>query len=174
MTTLTIVAVITIFLAAIAGIGMTLVTLPGIWLAIAVAAIWELLLGGLYTWETLAVAIGLGVTAELTEFAASAVGASRAGGTRRGAIGSIAGGLIGAVGGTVLIPIPVVGTLAGGAIGAGLGALVAERHGGRMTWRDSARVGTGAAVGRLIATILKTCFAIAVAVVLCVGAVTSL
>lgn len=162
-------AAIAVILASVLGVVLTILTLPGIWLAVGVALLCKLIVPDLLGLDTLIAAIAIGVVAEIAEFAASAVGASKAGGTRRGAIGSIIGGIVGALGGTVVIPIPVVGTILGGAIGAGLGALVAERHGGRMTWRDSAKVGGGAAAGRLVATIVKTILAAAVGVVLTIG-----
>jgi hypothetical protein len=61
-----------------------------------------------------------------------------------------------------------LGTIVGGALGAGAGALVLERH-GKMSWKGSMKVGTGAAAGRFVATLIKMALASLVAVVLAVG-----
>jgi uncharacterized protein YqgC (DUF456 family) len=160
-------AAIAVVIASVAGVVLTLLTLPGIWLAVGVAAVVELLVPELLDVWTIGAAAAIGVVAELAELLVSAVGAKKAGGTRRGAIGSVIGALVGALGGSVVLPI--IGTIMGAAVGAGLGALIAERHGGAMTWRQSAKVGGGAAVGRLVATVVKTALAAAVGIVLTIG-----
>ncbi|MBX3358190.1 MAG: DUF456 domain-containing protein [Phycisphaeraceae bacterium] len=151
------------------GAALTTLTLPGIWFIVLAAILcqwWQD--GGLYSWWTIGAAATLGLVAEVLEVAASAAGASAAGGTRRGAIGSIAGALLGAIAGSFVFP--VVGTIVGGAVGAGLGAIACERHAGAMTWTGSARVGAGAATGRLVATLLKVGFAIVIGIILTTAA----
>jgi uncharacterized protein YqgC (DUF456 family) len=168
---MTILAGIIVILASLAGIALTLVMMPGIWLTIGVALLCQWLLSGeenLFAWTTLGAAVAMGAAGELFEVIASALGAARAGGTRRGAVGSIIGAVAGAVVGSMVLFFPI-GTIVGGAVGAGLGALVAERHGGRRTWAESARVGGGAAAGRLVATLFKAVMAVAVGVVLSVA-----
>ena len=161
---------------ALLGIVLTAATLPGIWIMILAAAgcqAWLMLREPpvqIFEWWTLGACIILGLIAEGVEIFASAVGAKKAGGTRRGAIGSVIGALGGALLGTVLIPIPILGTIMGAALGAGGGAIIAERHNGRKTWREASTIGAGAAVGRLAATVAKVAFAFAVAVILSVGA----
>lgn len=164
-----------VVLVSILGIVLTLLTLPGIWFSILFAALaqwWhiEYHAGPMFSWWTLGVVVGIAVLAELLEFFASAVGTASAGGSRRGAIGSVLGGLIGALAGTFLILIPIVGTLVGATLGAGLGALLAERHAGRATWRKSGRIGAGAAVGRLAASLIKGGLAVVVALILSIAA----
>ncbi len=158
------------------GVLVTAFTLPGTWLALAGASLAQWLhheqFGTyMFSWWTLGVCLGLAVTAEIVEGVASAIGAAKAGGSKRAAIASIAGAILGAVLGTVLLPIPILGTIAGAAIGAGLAALLTEKHLGEKTWAQAARVGTGAAVGRLVATVAKVGFAIAIAITLTVDAV---
>ncbi len=187
---------IAVSLAALGGVLLTAATLPGIWFMLLCAGLaqWWSLSGSpidpldpgvgltdqllhppisdsqMFSWWVLGVVAFIAILGEVTDFAASAVGAATAGGTKRGAIGSIIGGLLGAFGGTFIIPIPVLGTILGAALGAGLGALLAERHGGRMTWKQAGKVGSGAAVGRLAATLVKTGLAIAAALILCIDA----
>ncbi|MEO0482541.1 MAG: DUF456 domain-containing protein, partial [Planctomycetota bacterium] len=102
----------------------------------------------------------LAVLAEVAEFLSSAAGAAKRGGSRAGLIGSVVGGLAGAIMGTVLILIPVVGTIVGGIIGAAAGAFIAERGVSQRTWREAGSIAQGAAVGRALATIIKSGFAL--------------
>lgn len=161
------VAAITVIVSALSGIALTILTLPGIWFMLIVAVLCRLWRPDLLSWETLGVVLGIGIVAEVLELVASAMGAAKMGGTKRGAVGSLLGAFIGALAGTMFVP--PLGTILGGAVGAGLGAVVFERHGGRMGWKDSMKVGSGAAAGRLVATLMKTGFAAAAAIVLTVG-----
>lgn len=183
------------------GVLLVALTLPGIWFMVLVAGLaqwWSIAhasggagaagaglavagatvtSGGaapemMFSWWTLGTAAGLAVVGEMLEMFASAVGSSKAGGTRRGAIGSVIGGILGAIIGSFAIPIPVLGTIVGAALGAGAGALLLERHGGQKTWGEASKVGAGAAAGRLAATIAKLGIACVTAVVLSVGAFT--
>lgn len=164
---MTTVAAITVIIAGLTGVALTLLTLPGIWFALLVAVLCELWRPELFSWETLLAVLIVAVLAEVLELVASAAGATKMGGTKRGALGSLLGAFIGAMAGSMFF-FPL-GTILGGAIGAGLGAVVFERHGGRMGWKDSMKVGSGAAAGRLAATLMKTGFAILAAVILTVG-----
>jgi hypothetical protein len=67
--------------------------------------------------------------------------------------------------------MPPLGPLIGAALGAGAGALVLERAGGRKTWVQSTKIGAGAAAGRFVASLLKTGFAVVIALVLVVAVV---
>lgn len=146
---------------------VTLVTLPGTWLAILVALVvkwWrpELIDG----WWAIGLCVFLAVLGEAAEFGAGAVGAKTAGGSRSGAVGALVGGLVGGVLGTVLIPLPILGTILGAVIGAGAGAVLAERgHAGR-TWKESLKSGQGAAVGRAVSVVVKGAISALIAVVL--------
>lgn len=143
--------------------------LPGAWLTIALAVLVDLLD---FLWlpeperptfsiGILAVAVVLAGLGELVEFAASALGAQRMGASRRGIAGALLGSLVGAVVGTFLIPIPVVGTLAGAIGGSFLGAMLGETSAGRSV-EHSMRPATGAAIGRVLGTLGKIPFAVAV------------
>ncbi len=152
------------------GVALTLLGFSGVWLTILVALLveWWRPDGQFGTW-TIVIAVFLGVLGEAIEFGASAVGAGKAGGSKRAGVGAMVGGLLGAIAGTPLIPIPVLGTLVGAVVGAGLGAMVMERTKPERTWGHSLRVGQGAAIGRLVATVVKTTLAAAVAVQLAVA-----
>ena len=167
-------SIVTLF--ALLGVVLTAATLPGIWIMILAAAgcqAWLMLRQPpmqMFEWWTLGACLIIALVAEVVEIFASAVGAKKAGGTRRGAIGSVIGALGGALLGTVFIPIPILGTIAGAALGAGAGAIIAERHNGRKTWSEASTIGAGAAIGRLAATVAKVAFACIVATILCTAA----
>ncbi len=163
------VAAVIVMLVSVLGVAATLVTLPGVWVILATAVLCELWYPGMFSWWTLGVCAGLAVAGEIIELVASAVGASRAGGSRTGAAGAVVGTLIGAVAGT-FVPVPILGTIAGAALGAGAGALVAERFIKKRGLEHSARIAAGAAAGRLVAVVVKTAICALVGVVVTAAA----
>ena len=167
---MTYVAASIVVLFCLVGVALTLLTLPGIWVMIAVAIGCQIWRPELFSLWTLGVVVGLGLLAELAELVASAAGSKRAGGSRAGALLSVVGGIVGAIVGTPLIPIPVIGTLIGAVIGAGVGAFIGERGVSGQGWRVSAASAGGAAAGRLVASIVKTAFALLIALILGVAA----
>ena len=156
-----------------AGMVLAFLTLPGVWLMLAVAVALELLYPTHTVFHpiTLITLVVIAILGEVAELLASAVGAGKAGGSKKSGVLSVIGAMVGAVGGTVLIPIPLVGTIAGACIGAGLFALFSERIIERRDWDQSAQVARGAALGRLAATFVKITVAIVVGVALVWAAV---
>ncbi len=155
--------------------GSTLVGLPGIWLMIALAGAIDLTQVIVqhpvsFGWGALALAVGIGLIAEVVEFLAGAAGAKAGGANRAGIIGALIGGFLGGIIGTFTIPIPLVGTFLGAALGAGLGAFVGEVSRDGATVKGSLKPASGAAVGRVAGTLAKTGFAAVVWVVLVVAA----
>ncbi len=161
-------AAIIVILTSLVGIVLTLLTLPGTWFMLVAAMLVWWWRPDMYEPWTIGVAGVLALLGEALEFVSSAAGSAKAGGSRRGAVGSIAGAIAGAILGTPFLP--PIGTIAGGVLGAGAGAVLAERLWAKRTWAEAARSGQGAAVGRLAATILKTGVAVGIGVVLVVGA----
>lgn len=155
---------------------LSLLGLPGVWILIAIAVAIDLLDGWWLPQEqrptfsvaAILAAVLLAGAGELVEFLASAAGAKRGGASRGGILGSLVGAFGGSIAGTLLIPVPLLGTLAGAVIGAFLGAVLGELAAGRTT-RGSIRPATGAAVGRVLGTLGKLPFAIAVAAILVVA-----
>jgi uncharacterized protein YqgC (DUF456 family) len=132
------------------GPALVLLGLPGTWLLLALAGLAEWTTPAqLFSGMTVAVVLILAVLGEAWEFFAGSAGAKRAGAGRRGALGALGGGLVGAVLGTFLIPAPVIGTLLGGGLGAFAGAAGLERRGGRDL-RESLRIGRAAGVGHAL------------------------
>ena len=131
-----------------------LFNLPGTWLMVllASAAEWwteEELFGTGF----LLAAAGLALLGEILEFVLSAAGSRQSGGSRRGAVLAILGGIIGAVVGTAL-PVPIIGTLIGASAGAFAGSILGDLAAGRQL-SLSIGAGRGAAIGRLSGTLAK-------------------
>lgn len=166
---MSILAGVIVAIGALLGIVLTLLTLPGTWFAVLVAVGCELWRPELFSWWTLGAAIGVAAVAEVLEIFASAAGAGRAGGSKAAAIAAVIGSIVGAIVGSALLLFPI-GTIAGAIIGAGLAAGLVERGKSGKSWRDSARVGTGAATGRFAATVVKVSLACVIAAILIVAA----
>lgn len=170
---MTIAAGIAFGLFALVCIAATVIGLPGTWLMLAAALSIQALDLPLFGWWALGIAGALCILAEVAETLSGAAGASAAGASRRAALGAIAGGIAGAILGTFLIPIPVIGSILGGVIGAAGGAMALElsKHQSIRTSTSVLAVGKGAAVGRLLATVIKAAFAVAIAITLIVAMV---
>ena len=122
----------------------------------------------MFSWWTLGACALLAALGELIELAASALGAAKAGGSRAGSCCALGGSIAGAIGGSFFLP--PIGTIVGAVLGAGLGAGLGELYFAGKTWNTAAKIGTGAAVGRLVATVCKIGIAVAVAGTLIVTA----
>ena len=146
--------------AAALSLGLAILQLPGLWLMLAFAA-------G-YAWmthaqligpTTLIILFGLALIAEVFETLATASGAKVAGASKTAMVlamaGAVAGGLF-----FTLIPIPVISTIVGVCFGAFTGAVLGEKFRGRSD-EQSLKSGVGAVVGRLMGTLLKLFFGMA-------------
>lgn len=137
------------------GLAMVVMALPGIWLMVLAAGacwLWKPEFIGPYTVLSLAV---IAIISEAIEMVASAAGVKKFGGSKRGALGAIIGTMVGAILGSIFIPIIILGTILGGIIGAGAGALMVERGVVQMTWKESLKSGSGAAIGRTVSIFVK-------------------
>ena len=152
--------------------------LPGIWIMIGVAIIIELA-DGLYlepdesqtfSWWVIGVAIGLALLGELMEFGASVIGTKAGGGTKRGMIGAVIGGIGGALLLTPFIPVPVVGSLIGALVGTFAGASIGELTARDSTVRGTLKPATGATIARILATVAKMGVAVVIWVSLSISA----
>lgn len=158
---------------------LNLFTLPGNWLMVAAVAVFALLIeedGSIgIGWPVVIGLVVLALVGELIEMGAGALGAARAGGSKRGAVlavfGSMAGSLAGAF---VGLPIPFVGPVVGILLGASTGALGGAMLGEWWKGRDldeSWQVGHNAFWGRLLGTLGKTTVGLAMIAVATVAAV---
>ncbi|MFP6907200.1 MAG: DUF456 domain-containing protein [Verrucomicrobiota bacterium] len=146
---------------------LALVGLGGTWIMVGVSVLYAWLIPEASPFQLgWAAVISLGVLAglgELIEFLAGALGAKKAGGSRRSIalslVGSVFGSLLGAIAGTAVLPI--IGTLMGAILCAGLGAMggsiLGERWKGKE-FKDSIETGKSAFWGRVLGAVGKTLF----------------
>ena len=156
----------------VTGLFVNLLGLPGLWLMLASAAGYAWVTGWNrhVGWASLLVLLVLAVIAEVVEFLAGSAGAKNAGGSKRGMIGAIVGGLLGGFFLTFLVPVPILGTLVGVCVGTFLGAWGVELLVGKEM-DQSVQIGVGAAKGRLVGTLLKSLFGVAMLMVAAATAV---
>jgi len=137
---------------------------PGNWLMVAAAALYAWLIPEDETlivgWGVVIALLVLAALGEMLEFIAGALGATKGGGSKRGAALAIIGSMAGAVVGLFVgVPIPVLGPVIAAFLFAGLGAfagaVLGELWKGRSLDR-SLDVGKAAFWGRLLGTLAKT------------------
>ncbi|MHC4947485.1 MAG: DUF456 domain-containing protein [Planctomycetota bacterium] len=158
---------------------LVVLQLPGGWVMLGLAGLIEWLDRFYLTdaepvtfgWLLLLIATALLGLGELIEFVAAALGAQQGGASRRGVVGSLVGGVAGAIVFTPFIPIPVVGTLVGAILGTFIGAIVGEVSGpAPTTTREAVKPAFAAGVGRVVGTMSKTGITLALWIVLTVAA----
>lgn len=136
-----------------AGCLAVLLALPGGWVALALAVLYDAIHGfeaiGFARLIVFAVLLGIGEAAEA--FLGSVYVAAK-GATRWGVIGAFLGGIVGAIAGSAVVP--VLGTFAGGFVGAFAGAVAGEYLRDRRL-EPSLQVGLHATVGRFVAVTVK-------------------
>lgn len=154
-------------LVALAGLAISLLGIPGLWLMVVATVLYSLATGGVVlSWQTVLVVAGLALASEVVEFIAGAAGSKTAGGTWRGVVGALVGGL---AGGIIGVPIPIVGPLLGAILGAAIGAGVLELT-GQSDLRRAGNVAIGAAKGRAWGIASKATFGTIMLVVLAIYA----
>jgi uncharacterized protein YqgC (DUF456 family) len=144
---------ILLILISMGALALVVLTLPGLWLMTAAAAVYALLTHEHYVGRDSLIALFLlSLIGEILEFFAGGAMAKRAGGSRSGAWGAIVGGIIGGIIGSFVLPIVL--TIVGICIGSFVGAAAFELLGGGQA--DLAvRVGWGAAKGRFVGMMMK-------------------
>ncbi len=158
---MTIVWALLFILAVVAFWCLNLIGLPGNWMIAAATILyaWMDPETGNLRWGVVAAVVFLALLAELVEFAASAAGVKKAGGSRRGAVLALLGSVAGAMTGLFVgIPIPVFGSVIAAFLFAGLGAFVGAVLGETLKGRpmeESWNVGQAAFFGRLLGTAAK-------------------
>ena len=177
MLTLHVLIGLTFSTAALCCVLLSLVGIPGVWILIGLAIginigqdMWlDANAPHTFHWITIVACVVIAIGAEVTETLLGGIGAKRFGASKQGVIGAIAGSIAGAIAGTIFLPIPFLGTLIGAATGAALGAMLGELIAGKQihhSWKPA----LGAALGRILGSLAKLPFIVAVAVILSVAA----
>ena len=156
-----------LILALIAGLLMVPLGLPGTWLQVVALGAYAWTHGWRGGWAFVVAALALAAIAEVVEFAMGGRFARKYGGSRRAGWGAILGGLVGAF---VGIPVPIIGSVIGAFIGAFAGAALLELT-KNPEMRGAVRVGWGAFLGRLAATVMKAAVAVMIGVLAVFAAV---
>jgi uncharacterized protein len=142
----------------------TLMGMPGNWLMVVATAIYAFLMPaqspGAVGWRIVLALVVVAALGEIVELVAGAIGASKAGGGRRGAVLALVGSMIGGIVGMILgLPIPLVGSVLAAvffaALGAMAGAAIGEFGAGKSL-DTSWRIAKAAFWGRLAGTLGKT------------------
>lgn len=141
--------------------------LPGLWVMIAAAVGYSILVPNSIGMFVLIGTTAIAVVAEVLEFTLAGKYARKYGGSRRAGWGAIIGGTVGAI---VGVPVPIIGPIIGAFAGAFAGALVFEYSRG-SGMQASTRVATGALIGRAVAAALKVAFGLAIAAWLMTAAI---
>lgn len=158
---------------------LVLLSLPGTWAMLATALVIQLisvwLLDGpgrlQFEWTVLGIALILALIGEIIEFFSGVIGAKYGGGTRRGMVGAIVGGVVGFVAVTPMLPfLPIIGSLIGAVIGTFFGAMAGEMSGPEGQLGRSVRPAIGATFGRLLGSVGKAAVATVAWIVLSVDA----
>ena len=141
----------------LAGVVITFVTLPGLWLILLSATIYAIATHFHFiSWKTLLLLLGMALLGEIVEVGYSGRGAKRAGAGRRGLWGAIIGGVLGGFGLSFVLPFGFpLSTILGICIGTFAGATLGELSAGKSFGRSASdRIGA-ATTGRVMGTILK-------------------
>ena len=146
----------------LAGLALTAIGLPGLWVMVLAVAGYGLLTDfqsiGIITIVSVTLLAAIG---EVLEAWLGFGLTRRYGGSKRAAWGSIVGGLVGAI---VGVPVPLIGSVIGALVGTFIGAVVFE-YTTSATGGQAVRVGMGALLGRAAATAAKIACGIVIAVV---------
>ena len=144
-------------LAICAGIVLNLVGLFGNWIIFgAVAGAYVLSGFDRFGWGVLVALAALALMGEVLEMLAAGVGAARFGGGKGAITAALVGCLTGAVLGTGLIPVPILGTLVGACVGAFVCAALYENVMREKRMGEAMYVGLGAALGKIGGLLLKS------------------
>jgi hypothetical protein len=140
---------------------------PGNWLMVIATGLfawwrWE---DGFISIYTLAVITALAILGELFELLGGAGAAKSAGASFWGSVAAICGAIGGAVLGTFLIPIPVLGTLLGSSIAAAaMAAIVSGSAGHKRPMRLAVTTGLGQFFGASVKLVLGVLIWVVVAI----------
>jgi uncharacterized protein YqgC (DUF456 family) len=161
---------VALVLACLLGTALTALRLPGTWLILVCAL--------LYAWHEgwpagtgllLGLLCGAAVIGEIVEMLASLILARRGGASRYASWGGVAGGVLGAIFLSFLIPVFPIGTMAGALMGCFLGAAAVELA-ARRQLAQGTRVGFMSAIGFAIGMAAKVGLVVVMSAILLASA----
>jgi hypothetical protein len=156
------------FILMITAIFLVVLGLPGGWIALGLAVLYDLLWGfDAVGWPALLLFAGLLTVGEVVESLLGTVYVARKGATFPGAVGAFVGAFVGALLGSSVLP--VVGTILGSLGGAFLGGVAGEYYRNQQL-QPSMRIGWHALVGRVVAGGVKIGLALVGALLVAVRA----
>jgi len=132
-------------------IGSVVPLLPGTTLMLSAVLLQKWLLPDTLAWAAVAWIAVFWLLSVASDFACTLLGTRLFGGTKWGMAGASGGALVGMF---FSLPVLLLGTM--------LGAVVAEKWGGKRTTDDALRSGTGATVGFLMGTVARFACALAI------------
>ncbi|MBW8003252.1 MAG: DUF456 domain-containing protein [Planctomycetes bacterium] len=152
-------------------LALVIFSLPGNWFMLisTFTLAWWQKDSNIFSIYTLIVITLLACLGEIIEFIAAATGAKKAGASWLGSLCAIIGAVTGAIIGTFIIPVPVLGTLLGACSGAGLGVLGIELLRGKEL-KETVRYGIGAGIGEFIGITSKFALGILIWLIIAVAA----
>jgi len=157
-----------LILIAVCALALVVVTLPGLWVMTAAAAIYALVTHERHLgFKSLAALFVLSLGAEILEMTAGGAAARKAGGERRAAIGALLGGIVGGIVGSFVFPLVL--TIVGVCLGSFVGAAGFEFLGGGEA-SHSLDVGWAAAKGRFVGVMMKLAVGIVMLLVTIIAA----
>lgn len=153
MAVLEMLALVILILSMPAGLIAVVLGLPGTWLILATSFLYGWLTGfAIITSKLLLGLLALAVVAELLDLTLGLWGARRYGGTKKAMVGTMVGGILGAV---ALSPMLFgFGTIVGALLGAFVGAF-SMTYLEQRKMDEAMRVGWGALLGRVFAMVFK-------------------
>jgi uncharacterized protein YqgC (DUF456 family) len=153
--------------------GTNLIALPGNWFAVALLAVYAWLgpqeSRATIGYVAVVIAFLCALLGEVIEFIAAAMGAQRAGASRKSTIYAVVGSVIGAIFGAVIgVPVPVIGSVLAailfGGCGAAAGAMYGEWTDGR-SWKENWSIGHAAFWGRTLGIFGKVSVGLVIVVI---------
>ena len=152
-----IISAVLLVVVAIACWASNVIGLPGNWLVVAFAAMFSYFVPDDRRLDISVMTVlglfALAAIGEAIEFLAGALGASKAGASKRGSALALLGSIIGGIAG-IFLPLPVVGPIVGAGLGALVGAVLGEQWKGRDL-DESLSIGHAAFWGRIVGTLGK-------------------
>lgn len=155
---------ILIFVLCTASVFLMIVSVPGNFIASAVALAYLIFTDGIITGWNFGIILALALLGELLENILSIFGAKKVGASKKGMMGAFLGGIFGAIIGSAIFP--VVGTILGVFAGAFILTFLIEWRVEKNSPDSSAKIGLGAMIGKILSVAIKYSFGLIILVII--------